>query len=161
MLKRKNNKAFTLIELLVVISIIGLLSTIAMGSFNKARKKAREAKMMYDLKIVADTVVRYNIDNMVYPNHSGVCGNSGVIASSTKICSGHSLKMESNTYIDRIPTHPVNGEYYFYQPYGSSPPCLYVILKIDQGITYYFVCQGGKCFNTDSTSLSLWCSYSP
>jgi prepilin-type N-terminal cleavage/methylation domain-containing protein len=39
-------KAFTLVELLVVISIIGLLSTIAVTSLSSARRQSRNAKRM-------------------------------------------------------------------------------------------------------------------
>jgi prepilin-type N-terminal cleavage/methylation domain-containing protein len=39
-------KGFTLIELLVVISIIGLLSVVAMTSLNAARLKARDSAIM-------------------------------------------------------------------------------------------------------------------
>jgi prepilin-type N-terminal cleavage/methylation domain-containing protein len=46
----KNKKGFTLIELLVVISIIGLLSTVAMTSLNSARAKARDTKKIMELK---------------------------------------------------------------------------------------------------------------
>ena len=41
---------FTLIELLVVISIIGLLSTLAMVALNTARKSSRDAKRLSDMK---------------------------------------------------------------------------------------------------------------
>lgn len=49
MLPEYRQKGFTLIELLVVISIIGILSTIAMTSLNGARKKARDARRKSDL----------------------------------------------------------------------------------------------------------------
>jgi prepilin-type N-terminal cleavage/methylation domain-containing protein len=40
-----NKKGFTLIELLVVIAIIGILTTIALVSFQSARTKARNASI--------------------------------------------------------------------------------------------------------------------
>lgn len=46
----KTKKGFTLVELLVVIAIIGLLSTIAFISLNRARAKARDAKRLSDVR---------------------------------------------------------------------------------------------------------------
>jgi len=60
-----NKKGFTLIELLVVISIISLLSSIAIASFNNARAKARDADRTqiveeYKKAIFDSVVCQYN-----------------------------------------------------------------------------------------------------
>lgn len=49
-MKHKTKSGFTLIELLVVISIIGLLSSVVLGSVNTARQKARDGKRFADLR---------------------------------------------------------------------------------------------------------------
>ncbi|MFA6896776.1 MAG: type II secretion system protein [Patescibacteria group bacterium] len=51
---RYSRNGFTLIELLVVISIIGVLSTIAMTSLNGARLKAKDAAIMQS----ADSIMK-------------------------------------------------------------------------------------------------------
>ncbi len=45
-----NQKGFTLIELLVVVAIIGLLASIVFSSLNSARKKARDARTLEDVR---------------------------------------------------------------------------------------------------------------
>ena len=49
-------KGFTLIELLVVISIIGILSTLAVVSFNSGRGKARDARRVSDIKQISTLI---------------------------------------------------------------------------------------------------------
>ena len=60
-------KGFTLIELLVVISIIGVLSTIAMTSVNAARKKARDAERLSDMSQILNALEIYRLSYGHYP----------------------------------------------------------------------------------------------
>lgn len=60
-------KGFTLIELLVVISIIGLLSTVALTSVNAARTKAKTAKAREEVSKLYQSILRYELDNMAWP----------------------------------------------------------------------------------------------
>lgn len=63
----KKNKGFTLIELLVVISVIGLLSTLALISLDNSRKKARDAKRLGDIYQIQQALALYYAQYDVYP----------------------------------------------------------------------------------------------
>jgi len=73
--------AFTLIELLVVISIIGLLSMVAVVATGSARINARNTQRKADLVQVSKALELYYSDNGVYPSTGGAwygnCSNFG------------------------------------------------------------------------------------
>ncbi len=64
---RKNNQGFTLIELLVVISIISVLSSMAIVSLNGARMKARDALRKADMSQLRTALALYYDDHNQYP----------------------------------------------------------------------------------------------
>ena len=54
-----NRKGFTLVELLVVISIIGILSAIAIPKFSSATETAKRAKIQADLRTIDSAIMIY------------------------------------------------------------------------------------------------------
>jgi type IV pilus assembly protein PilA len=79
MINIKNKKGFTLIELLVVISIIALLSTLAVTALGEARKKARDATRIANLERIQKALDIYFDENDVYPSRGiTALGNDAV-----------------------------------------------------------------------------------
>jgi len=65
----KNKRGFTLIELLVVIAIIGTLSGIVLVSLGSARKRARDAVRMSDMRqVVSAQELYYGINEAYFEN---------------------------------------------------------------------------------------------
>jgi general secretion pathway protein G len=81
-------KGFTLIELLVVISIIGLLSTVAMTSLSGARKKANDTKRIAELKQLQNALELYYANHGSYPSTGSI---------STTLCDPGCVGMTSNS----------------------------------------------------------------
>ncbi len=129
--KRSHNSGFTLIELLVVISIIGLLSSIALVGMGKARLKARDAKRLADmrqLQIGLDMYYEQNNNNYPNPdaNQGGMCGGWNTSSYDPFITA-----LKNSGVMSKVPVDPVNsgatgcGIYaYRYYRYGpNSPSC--------------------------------------
>ena len=104
---KSQEKGFTLIELLVVISIIGLLSTLAVLALGSARSRARDAKRLSDIQAMQGALELYFLDNNAYPAeatvkalggaNAGCLDNTGFKASGS--CSG-------TTYFAAVPRDP-------------------------------------------------------
>ncbi|MCF7834315.1 MAG: prepilin-type N-terminal cleavage/methylation domain-containing protein [Candidatus Pacebacteria bacterium] len=62
-----NKKGFTLIELLVVVAIIGVLSSVVIGSVNKSRVKARDTQRWNDIVQIQNALELYYSDFGHYP----------------------------------------------------------------------------------------------
>ncbi|MDP2593592.1 MAG: prepilin-type N-terminal cleavage/methylation domain-containing protein [bacterium] len=73
----KRNFGFTLVELLVVIAILGLLSTLSFISIDVAKKRAKDATRLADLKQIQLALELYHEENYTYPATLNVLLASG------------------------------------------------------------------------------------
>ncbi|MEX2028478.1 MAG: prepilin-type N-terminal cleavage/methylation domain-containing protein [Candidatus Curtissbacteria bacterium] len=97
----KFNFGFTLIELLVVISIIGILSALAVASFSGAQARARDGQRKSDLSAIKKALELAKNDSI-----GGYFPNSFVSLTSI--------------YIKVIPKDPKTGTSYTYNPAGCN-----------------------------------------
>lgn len=121
----KNQKGFYLIELLVVVSIIGFLATMAAASLVSARKKARDAVRLADMRQLQLALDLYQDQHDAYPeNTDDDCGGwdtgfDGGIGSGdpfiTPLTSDNLIKTPG----DPITTGNCGGYAYYLYPAGS------------------------------------------
>ncbi len=67
---RPARSGFTLVELLVVLAIIGLLASMAMPVYSRARESARQARCLSNLRQLGLALTMYVQDWGAYPLHS-------------------------------------------------------------------------------------------
>ena len=133
---KKTERGFTLIELLVVIAIIGMLSSVVLASLNGARKKARDARRVADLKQLQTALELYYSDNVAYPE------------ATTQTSATTALADLSPTYIAAVPDDPLGGSYHYV--YKSTADGTFYCL----GTAYEGTAPSSTC-NTTSLGSSL------
>jgi len=120
MIHKQKHAGFTLIELLVVISIIGILSTLAVVSLNNARVKARDAKRVSDIKQVQTALELFVSDRNGYPADSDLT-LGGTSALSLSKDAGFSNVSSGTIYMGKMPLNPLpGGADYKYSSFTSS-----------------------------------------
>ncbi len=119
-IREKKILGFTLIELLVVIAIIGLLSSIVLGSLQKARARARDSRRSADIKQIINALALYYSDNGHYPCHElmsdTTSDNNGV--------DNFLRPLIQKKYYSAVPHDPAGGSvptigYYEYATYSN------------------------------------------
>ncbi len=124
-MNKNNFKGFTLIELLVVISIIGLLSTLAVVSLNNARAKARDARRVSDIKQIQTALELYYNDKDAYPTVASATLGSGNYV--TLSSGGFLSAVGANTvYMGKVPVAPTppTGNAYTYKSAAGTTYCI-------------------------------------
>jgi len=166
-IKKKNTeffqRGFTLIELLVVISIIGVLSTIAMTSLNAARAKARDAVRLSDMEQIRVALEMYKSDHGYYPNENSSTspGDGGWEISFEDDGDFIDALKDEGYFPNGVPVDPVNsnGKYYYYRYPDISSNCNlwgdgeYYVLAITDMETSgrpYSSSPGWSCPNRDT-----------
>jgi general secretion pathway protein G len=66
--RKRHNSGFTLIELLIVMTILGILASIAVPSYQRSVIKAREAVLMEDLYQMRRAIDAFFADRATYPD---------------------------------------------------------------------------------------------
>lgn len=131
---------FTLVELLVVISIIGLLSTLAVVTMGRARQAAREAKTKDTLSKIRTAMLLLEQDTEKWPNGCPpwsirnpevdlTTAQAALVARPSVGDQGNGCQWTSQAvakwdgpYIPELPNDPWGNAYYFdpdYVPYQN------------------------------------------
>jgi len=150
-----NISGFTLIELLVVISIIAVLSTIGLISYQVLLQNSRDGKRQSDLRLIQSYLEQYHADQFAYPLAASACGN-GVLVT------GCSLKDPpgQKTYLNLVPSEQLPNPYpqYSYVAFntsGVSPVscqtgskcstyCIYAALENQSGLVTTDTCKNNN-----------------
>ena len=131
---KTSKRGFTLIELLVVVSIISLLSSIALASVTSARLKARNAKRFQDLAQIRSALNLFYDTNNYYPVlPSGPCGswNRSDAIPPGSICWSE-LGTALSPWLPVLPVDPRNLTTATVPPYSY----IYVYQSVNNGTGY-------------------------
>ncbi len=109
-IKNKKNKGFTLFELLVSISIIAVLTAVAVVSFGGLNKKTRDARRMADLEKIRIALESAKQIGTTYPSSLN--------------------NLVGGSYLDRLPTDPKTNANYSYVR-GSDNRSYYVCSTVE------------------------------
>lgn len=116
---QSRNSGFTLMELLVVVAIIGMLASVVIANVGSARSQARDAQRQTDMKNIELALELYYDEHNEYPCETASnCSNQSSGANG-KLHQGAGVVnlLESEGYMDEVPTDPLAGDgvhYYYY-----------------------------------------------
>jgi prepilin-type N-terminal cleavage/methylation domain-containing protein len=127
-------KGFTLVELMVVITVIAILMTIAIVSFTRIQKQARDTKRKADIRTLETALQAYYTELQHYPIQPTVLDAGSALSS-----------FLSPNYIPSIPTAPLGSA-------STNGNTSYMYISDTNGFTYSLC----TALETASTSAGMW-----
>lgn len=124
----RSHSGFTLVELLITITIIAILSAIALVSYTSFIKSSRDAKRQSDVKFIQSALEQYHADQKYYP---------------ASITFGNPLVFGSKTYMTKVPNDPLSSQNYSYAASGDS----YCLSAKLEGVDLPDECSPASGFN--------------
>jgi prepilin-type N-terminal cleavage/methylation domain-containing protein len=131
---RKLKKGFTLVELMVVITVIAILMTIAIVSFTRIQKQARDTKRKADIRTLQTALQAYFTEFQAYP----------IVAATAQPAGDVLTGVLDPTYIPSIPIAPKGAA----GTYGG----IYSYVNSTNGFTYA-ICSN---LETATDSGAMW-----
>jgi len=140
---KSKRQGLTLIELLVVIAIIGLLSTLGLVALNSARRKARDANRVAEIKQIQKALEMYfsNNENGGYP----VAEEWVALGSGNHVClDSTGWQAEggcTNPYLVRAPKYigPPDLDYFYIHNVETADPDSVALPDIHQADFYQII----------------------
>ena len=138
----RNRNGFSLIELLLVVTVILIISAIAVPNFLRSRQRANEASAVASIRVINTASVTYSMTypNLGYPASLAILGGANpCTASSTQAC-----------LIDDLIAQGVKSGYSFvWTGDGATPSVTYTITGTPQVVGS----SGQRMFCTDQTGV--------
>jgi len=123
----KNSSAFTIVEIVIVITIIAILSSLAVITFNNVRQDSRDAARQSNATIVSEALEKYYEENGEYPSVASIAnsqsGNTGEAVASKLSIPIDSLvmpNMPSTTTNGIAPGTDPQNDYLAYEASSST-----------------------------------------
>lgn len=128
---KNNSRGFTLIETLITIAIIGILSSMALVSFNQLRKEARIVKARAEVVQLRNAIRFLESDTGQWPGHktiddveSGASGNEMWDLTAPEaglVVTDGAFPNWQGPYIRAVPPDPWDNAYFFDTDYDIDP----------------------------------------
>ena len=138
----RNRKGFSLIELLLVVTVILIISAIAVPNFLRSRQRANEASAVASIRVINTAALTYSLTypNLGYPaSLATLGGNNPCTASSTQAC----------LMDDLLAQGAKSGYSYVWAGDGAVPSVTYVVTGTPQVVGS----SGQRMFCTDQTGV--------